>query len=335
MTVSENSRPLTALRAASAGLNFRAVAPVLLVVLTLALIAIGQFLSPGFATSDNILQLLKLASYLGLAAIGQTVVMLTGGIDLSIAWVLTASAVVFTGLCNGQDANIPLAAAAAISVGLVVGAINGFGVVKLRISPIVMTLAMNNIMLGATLIYTGGTPSGAPSPLVRSLATDNIGPIPAMVVVWVLLAIATVVAIRYTRGGRMLLGVGENPRVSYLTGIRNDWVIMAAYVVCGVSASVTGILFAAYSGSSFLGMGDQFVLPTVAAVVLGGTSMFGGRGGYGGTFAAVVFTTFLTTVLVMGNISQGVRNIVFGVVVLAAILAQRLLTRRDDRVEGG
>ena len=96
-------------------------------------------------------------------------------------------------------------------------------------------------------------------------------------------------------------------------------------------SSATGILFAAFSGASFLGMGDQFVLPTIAAVVLGGTSMFGGRGGYGGTMAAVVFTTILTTVLVIGNIPQGVRNIVFGVAVLAAIMSQRFLTRRDER----
>jgi ribose transport system permease protein len=331
MTATGETRSDAARRASPPVWNIRAVAPAMLVVLSLALIGVGQLLAPGFATADNILQLLKLASYLGLAAIGQTVVMLTGGIDLSIAWVLTASAVVFTGICQGQDANILPAAAASISVGLVVGAINGFGVVKLRISPIVMTLAMNNIMLGATLIYTGGTPSGAPSPATRALATGSVGPVPAMVLVWAAVSVAVIVAIRYTRGGRMLLGVGESPRVSYLTGIRNDWVIMAAYVICGVTASITGILFAAFSGSSFLGMGDQFVLPTVAAVVLGGTSMFGGRGGYGGTAAAVVFTTFLTTVLVMGNISQGVRNIVFGAVVLAAILAQRLLTRREDR----
>jgi ribose transport system permease protein len=152
-----------------------------------------------------------------------------------------------------------------------------------------------------------------------------------MIILWCVLAVIAVVAVRYTRGGRMLLGVGENPRVSYLTGIRNDWVIIAAYVACGFTTAVTGILFAAFSGASFLGMGDQFVLPTVAAVVLGGTSMFGGRGGYGGTMAAVFFTTILSTVLVIGNISQGVRNIVFGAAVLAAILAQRFLTRRDDR----
>jgi len=331
MTVSEPSRRSKAIRAASSGRALRGVAPALLIIFTLMLMFVADRMAPGFAAAANILQLLKLASFLGLAAIGQTVVMLTGGIDLSIAWVLTASAVVFTGICDGQDANIIPAAAAAIGVGLVTGFFNGFGVVKLRISPIVMTLATNNIMLGGTLIYTGGTPSGSSSPLVRALATGDVGSVPAMVVLWCLLALLTVVAVRYTRWGRMLLGVGENPRVSHLTGIHNDRVIIAAYIVCGATTSITGILFAAFSGASFLGMGDQFVLPTVAAVVLGGTSMFGGRGGYGGTMAAVFFTTILTTVLVIGNIPQGVRNIVFGLAVLAAMLAQRFLSRREDR----
>ena len=322
---------MTAPPSGSPGRGLRAVMPLLLVVLSFVLIFVGDRLAPGFATSANILQLLKLASFLGLVAIGQTIVMLTGGIDLSIAWVLTASAVVFTAICDGHDANIIPAAAAAISVGVITGFFNGFGVVKLRISPIVMTLAMNNIMLGATLIYTGGTPSGSASPLVRGLATGNVGFVPAMVILWCLLAIIVVVVIRYTSGGRMLLGVGENPRVSYLTGIRNDRVIIAAYVACGLTTSIGGILFSAFSGTSFLGMGDQFVLPTVAAVVLGGTSMFGGRGGYGGTMAAVFFTTILTTVLVIGNIPQGVRSIVFGLAVLAAILAQRLLRAAATR----
>jgi ribose transport system permease protein len=331
LTVSEERSPMDVLRPAAGGRRLRAAAPALLIVFSLLLVFVGERLAPGFATVANMLQLAKLASFLGLAAIGQTIVMLTGGIDLSIAWVLTASAVVFTGVCDGQDANIAPAAMAAISVGLVAGLLNGFGIVKMRISPIVMTLAMNNIMLGATLIYTGGTPSGSSSPLVRALATGNIGSVPAMVILWCLLAVVAIMAIRGTKGGRMLLGVGESPRVSYLTGIPNDRVIISAYVACGLTTSITGILFAAFSGASFLGMGDQFVLPTVAAVVLGGTSMFGGRGGYGGTMVAVLFTTILTTVLVIGAIPQGVRNIVFGVAVLAAISAQRFLTRRDDR----
>lgn len=101
-------------------------------------------------------------------------------------------------------------------------------------------------------------------------------------------------------------------------------------MICGVTASIAGILFAAFSGASFLGMGDQFMLPAIAAVVLGGTSMFGGRGGYGGTVAAVIFTTMLSTILIMANISAGARSIVFGVAVLAAIIAQSLLRKESN-----
>jgi ribose transport system permease protein len=308
----------------------RAAVPVLLLAFTLILIVLAERMAPGFASAENMLQLLKLASFLGLVALGQTVVMLVGGIDLSIAWVLTGSAVVFTRVCAGQDANMLPAALAAIAVGLVTGFINGFGIVKLRIAPIVMTLAMNNIMLGATLVYTGGTPSGANSPFIRTLATGAIGGVPWMVLVWAAVAVLAIVAIKCSRWGRRLLAVGENPRVSFLSGIGNDGVVISAYVICSIAASVTGILFAAFSGASFLGMGDQFLLPSVAAVVLGGTSMFGGRGGYGGTVAAVFFTTILSTVLVIANISAGVRSIIFGFAVLAAIIAQRLL-RGDER----
>lgn len=311
------------------GLALRLAVPSLLIVLSIALVIAAEWMSPGFASANNILQLLKLASFLGIVALGQTVVMLVGGIDLSIAWVLTGSAVLFTALCAGQDANTLPAALAAIAVGLVAGFVNGFGVVKLRIAPIVMTLAMNNIMLGVTLVYTGGTPSGGNSPFIRSFATGAFFGVPWMVIVWVLVAIVAVVAIRYSGWGRRLLAVGENARVSYLSGIANDGVVIGAYVICGITASIAGILFAAFSGASFLGMGDQFMLPAIAAVVLGGTSMFGGRGGYGGTMAAVIFTTMLSTVLVMANISAGVRSIVFGVAVLAAIIAQRFL--KSDR----
>lgn len=308
-----------------------ATVPLFLLALTIALLLLGQILAPGFISANNILQLLKIASFLGLVALGQTLVMLVGGIDLSVAWTLTGSALVFTAACAGQDANSPIAVAAALAVGLVVGLVNGIGIVKLKISPIVMTLAMNNIMLGATLVYSGGTPSGAVSPFVRALATGGAGGVPYMLIVWGIVGTLAIVAIRYSRWGRRLLAVGENPRVAHLNGIANDRVVIGAYVICAVTASATGVLFAAFSGSSFLGMGDQFVLPAIAAVVLGGTSMFGGRGGYGGTFAAVIFTTILSTVLVIGNISAGVRSIIFGVAILAALIAQRLFTRGQDR----
>lgn len=328
MTDSDIQVPPNTLRAPR--VVIRVAVPALLLGLTIILIAIAEHMAPGFASSNNILQLLKLASFLGLVALGQTIVMLVGGIDLSIAWVLTGSAVVFTRICDGQDANMLPAAVAAIAVGLVTGLINGFGIVKLRIAPIVMTLAMNNIMLGATLVYTGGTPSGANSPFIRALATGAVGGVPWMVLVWAAVTFIAIIAINYSRWGRRLLAVGENQRASLLSGIGNDGLVISAYVICSVAAATTGVLFAAFSGASFLGMGDQFLLPSVAAVVLGGTSMFGGRGGYGGTVAAVFFTTILSTVLVIADISVGVRSIIFGFAVLAAIIAQRLL-RGDER----
>ncbi len=158
----------------------------LLLVLTLVLLALGERLAPGFASANNILQLLKLASFLGLVALGQTIVMLVGGIDLSDR--LGAHRLgrgLHRASAPGRTPTSLPAAVAALAVGLVVGLVNGFGVVKLRISPIVMTLAMNNIMLGATLVYTGGTPSGGSQPAgPRARQPAAIGGVPWMVLVW-------------------------------------------------------------------------------------------------------------------------------------------------------
>ena len=320
MTASERADPAVATRSFSFTRGINIAAPILLVALSFVLVGVGERFAPGFATIDNLLQLLKLSSFLGVAAIGQTLVMLTGGIDLSIAWVLTGSAAVFTSICDGKDANILPAAAAALSVGLATGLINGVGIVKLRISPIVMTLAMNNIMLGATLIYTGGTPRGSSRPagsqprhrLNRARAGHGHSV--------VCLGAITIVAIQIHARRPPAAQRRREPARQLSQRHRQRRVIIGAYMLCGLTTSVAGILFAAFSGPTFLGMGDQFVLPTIAAVVLGGTSMFGGRGGYGGTMAAVFFTTILSTVLVIGNISPGVRSIVFGAAVLIAII---------------
>jgi ribose transport system permease protein len=304
--------------------------PLILCVLSVALVVIGNVLAPGFASPESLLQLLKLSALTGIVALGQTLVILTGGLDLSVAWTLTASAVVFTGIAQGRNADLPLALVVSLGLGAVVGLINGVGVARIRISPIVMTLAMNNIMQGATLVYTNGTPSGGVPDIMRTVATGSLGPLPIMLIVWTILTIATIFVLRTTRAGRVLLAVGENPRVSWLSGINNTVVVAAAYTLSGVAAALAGILFASFSSQAFLGMGDQFVLPSIAAVVLGGTSILGGRGGYGGTVVGVIFITLLTTVLIIENLSPGIRNIVFGVVVLAALFSYRFVRGGGD-----
>ncbi len=306
--------------------------PLMLSLFAVALVVIGEVLSPGFASLNNMLQLAKLASFMGIVAIGQTLVILTGGIDLSVAWTLTGAAFAFTTIDQGDAARIPEALVGALAVGVVTGLLNGFGVARLRIAPIVMTLAMNSIMQGLTLVATSGSPLGVPD-LVRNIAVGSIGPVPSMVVLWAVLAVVVVVAINRTGWGRRLLSVGESPAVSALSGIDNAAVVTAAYVVSGVCAALAGVLFAGFSNTSFLGMGDQFVLPTIAAVVLGGTSILGGRGGYGGTVAGVVFITLLSTDLLIENMSAGVRDIVFAVVVIAAILSQKIIAPAAARDE--
>jgi len=193
-----------------------------------------------------------------------------------------------------------------------------------------MTLGMNSVMQGVTMIYSQGTPSGTVTDSIKAIATGWVGPIPVIVLVWIGLALVVSIGLHATRGGRYLYAVGENPTVSRLSGIDNDRVLIAAYTLCGLSAGVTGVLFTGFSTMSFLGMGDQFVLPAIAAVVLGGTSIFGGRGSYLGSFLAAIFLTLLTTVLTIVNIPVGYRSIIYGLVIIGAILLYRVYARERE-----
>lgn len=309
-------RALPALRA-------ELVAPLTSLIIIALMFAACDALAPGFVTLPNVMRLWQLAGFLGIVAIGETLVILTGGIDLSIAWVMTGAGCVFTKVTEGHGAVLALGLAAALAVGLVAGLVNGIGIAKFRISPIVMTLGMNNIMQGLTLLYTNGTPTGGTPPLVKLAATGYAGPIPVLVIFWAALSAIVIATLGLTRGGRRLYGVGESPLVSFLSGVRNDRVVIVTYTLSGLAAALTGLLYAGFSGASFLGMGDQFVLPSIAAVVLGGTSIFGGSGGYGGTIIGAFFLTVLTTMLAIVNLSAGVRDIVYGLVIIAALLLHR------------
>jgi ribose transport system permease protein len=306
-----------------------ALAPLTIIGGIAVLLIAGGFLAPGFLALSNILLLFSLSAYLGIAAIGETVVIFTGGIDLSIAWTITGASIVFTGVTQG-DAHLLAGLAAALAVGIGAGVANGVGVAKLKISPIVMTLGMNNVMQGLTLIYSQGTPSGSAPDSVKWIATGWIGPAPVVVLVWIGLGVIVSFGLHATRGGRYLYGVGESPVVSRLSGVDNDWVIIAAYAISGLSAAVTGVLFTGFSTMAFLGMGDQFVLPAIGAVVLGGASIYGGGGTYAGTFVGAVFLTVLTTVLTIVNISIGYRNIIYGLVIIAAVLLYRAYARERE-----
>ncbi len=306
-----------------------ALAPLGTLFVVVLLLLTGQALAPGFISVPNVMQMMALSAFLGIVAFGETVVILTGGIDLSVAWVVTGAGVVFTSLAAGTNAHLAPALAAALGVGLVAGLANGVGIARFGISPIVMTLGMNNVVQGFALLYTQGTPTGRAAPAINTIATGRIGEVPVILIFWIVLAILVIAGLRFTSGGRRLYGVGENPLASQICGVRGDRVTIIAYAISGLAAALTGVLFAGFSGASFLGMGDQFLLPSIAAVVLGGTSILGGSGGYAGTIAGALFLTVLSTVLSIGNISAGAREIVNGAVIIAAILLHKL-ARADD-----
>lgn len=277
---------------------------------------------PGFVSPGNLRNQLVLASFLGVAAAGQTILILTGGIDLSLAWNLNFAAVLMTQIAKGDlsNWNIAWAITAALLAATAVGLINGLGVAFLRIPPLVMTLGMNAVLLGLTLVYTNGTPQGTAPDFVISLATDRILGIPWALILWAAISAAIIFLLKRTVIGRALYAIGNNPRAAFLSGLPVRLVLVISYTLAGFLAGITGLLLTGYSNQSFLRMGDAYVLPSIAAVVIGGTSILGGSGGYTGTIFGAIIVTLLQSVLSIEGRSQADQQILFGAIVLAMLL---------------
>ncbi|HEY7035266.1 MAG TPA: ABC transporter permease [Thermomicrobiales bacterium] len=272
----------------------------------------------GFLSFGNLRNQLVLSSFLGIAAAGQTLLILTGGIDLSLAWNLNFSAILMTQLTKNDISagHVTLAIGAALLSSCIVGFINGLGVAFLRIPSLVMTLGMNAVLLGLTLYYTKGTPQGTAPNVIIQLATGRIAGIPWAVILWAVVSAILIFVLRRTTFGRRLYAIGNNRQASYLSGVPVRAVLVASYTAAGFFAGLTGLLLTGYSNQSFLRMGDPYVLPSIAAVVVGGTSILGGSGGYVGTIAGAIIITLLQDILSIENRSQADQQILFGLVVL-------------------
>jgi ribose transport system permease protein len=286
--------------------------PYLLILLLLAAAAIR---APGFVSVSNLSQQLVLSSYLGVIAGGETLVILTGGIDLSIAWNLNLTAILLTQLSD----QMPVAAATAVALGSAafVGLINGLGVAYVRIPSLVMTLGMNAVLAGVTLVYTNGSPQGEAPSFARELAVGRVvGDLPWALIFWALFSAALIFLLRRTVYGKRLYAIGNNPRAAYLSGVPVRWVLVLTYTLCGLCAGIGGVMLTGYSQQSYLGMGDLYVLPAIAAVVVGGTSILGGSGGYAGTIAGAITIVLLQNVLQIVGIQPAGQQILYGLIIL-------------------
>jgi ribose transport system permease protein len=267
--------------------------------------------------------LIVLASFMAILALGQGAVILTGGLDLSIPWTIGLCGILLTGLVAGADAALLYALPLVLAIGALIGLVNGLGIVVLGLSPIVMTLATNGILQGLALVYSGGTPAGFASPSLRWFMTGSLlGLTP---VVWLMLAFvpAAVLLLGRTPFGRRVYAIGNSQRVAELSGIKVGRTLLGVYALSGFCAALVGVLLAGFSGQASLGMGDDYLLPSIAVVVVGGALITGGRGHYLGILGGVLLLTALQTLLAGTTLPYATRAILFGLVVLAAVIALR------------
>lgn len=287
--------------------------------LILVLLIVSGIRQPGFLSINNLRQQLVLATFLGTVAAGQTLVILTGGIDLSVAWNLNFAAILFTQTINGREDAGPImwGTALALLASTGVGVVSGLGIAILRIPSLVMTLGINTVMLGAALVYTNGSPQGLAPDFARKLATGRIGgQVPWAILFWTGLAAVVIGLLSYSVFGRRIYAIGNNRRAAYLSGTPVRLTLVLVYAFSGLTAGLAGILLAGYSSNTYLGMGDEYVLQSIAAVVIGGTSILGGSGGYGGTIAGAIMIVLLQNSLQVAGIRPAGQQILYGVIIL-------------------
>lgn len=295
------------------------------IVAAIVLFLIGEAVHPGFLGLASVETILVIASFVGLVAAGQCFVILIGGIDLSVPWVLNAGAIVLATTSMGLDARAPLAVAATLGLGIAVGAVNGAGVAWFGIPAVVMTLAMNGIIEGLVLGFTGGFTCAACSayapPVVQSLAHGALLGVPDALWLWVVVIVLVSAVLSITRFGRATYALGNNPRAAVLAGVDARGLTIMLYAASGFFAALAGIMLVGFGGQASLGMGDPYLFTSIAAVVIGGVNILGGRGHYLGVAAGAVSLTVLVSVLLALNMPDYVRSIAYGVVILALLLA--------------
>jgi ribose transport system permease protein len=291
-------------------------------VLAVAIYGVAVWISPSYADMRQLGTLLVLAAMLGIVSIGQTLVMLIGGIDLSVSAVITFVNLVVAATVAGNDGRIWLAVLLALASGLLVGVVNGVLIHVLRLPDIIMTLASFTILTGVALLYSGGSPKGSGSPLLGKLANGRLWHfLPYSMILWVVLSAIVIFALRRTAPGRRVYAVGLNRTASRYAGVRVGWTVIGLYAASGVCAAIVGVLITGYTGSSYFGSGDDYQLQSVAAVVVGGTSIYGGRGGYGGTIAGALILVFSESILRIIDIADAGRRIAYGVLILVLLIS--------------
>lgn len=286
-------------------------------IVLMVLIAVTGMVEPNYLSFAGLRNSALFAVPIGIMAAGQTMLMLTGGIDLSIAMIATGAAYVAADQSPNSSA---VAILGALAVGLLAGAANGVGVGIFKVNPLIMTLAMAAILLGlftswAQTIFFGSTTM---SDFIRKLGGGSIlgGRLPWAVVIWAVVSVLIVYLLRRTGFGRNLYAIGDNPIATRLSGTRSWQVLIVVYILAGLCGAIAGILLGGRVGAVDLQLAGTFLLPSVAAAVIGGTSIFGGVGTYTGTILGALILGVLQSLLTFVNAGTAVQQMMYGLIII-------------------
>ena len=294
------------------------------VIAIIGLLILGGIVTKGFLSMNNLSSILMTASILTMASIGQAAAIISGdsGLDMSIGAIMSLTAL-FGPMVAVENAGLSMIIMVVVSIGIgaIIGLLNGIGIQILKIVPLVMTLIMSTVVNGFAIMVTKGQPSVSVPKVLQGISKTLFGPFRILpVTVIVILVLLEVFFLRKSKYGRSLFLTGCNRRAARLCGLNSKWIVILAYTVCGACAGLAGLMLVGYAGTAQMSMADSYTMLSVAAVVIGGTKLAGGKGSFiGGALGACVLT-LITTILQALNMAAGLRSLIQGIILIAVLM---------------
>lgn len=288
----------------------------------------ASLLTRGFGAYGHLRYLLELAAVIGLVAAGQTLVVIGGGIDLAVGAVITVTAILLPLLSVSWDPTGLVGVAATLLVAAGIGFLNGLGIAALRVHPLIMTLAMATLLQGLLVIVAGGSAITVRNPVVEWLGSARPAGVPVGILLWLAVSAGVLVLLHRTAAGARIFALGTSPLAARLSGVDIGRTTVLLYTLSGLMAGIAGVLVLGMNRQGYVGIGDPYLLTSIAAVVLGGTSILGGRGTYAGTIPGAILLVTITALITVVNASPGWRSILFGGLILGLLLLSGREARR-------
>ncbi len=298
----------------------------------LAVLAVLVFVITGvnFFSPGNLRVISRLVAILGVAALGQTTVIISGGLDLSVGPIITTANTLVATIGARGGAFIPLGVGVALLFGAGIGLVNGIMITKRRVPPFIATLGVAIMIEGGRQMVTQGTPAGAVPESIKVMGTGLTLGVPNLL--WLFLVVLVLFYVLFHRSvyGRKLYAVGVNETVGRYVGLRTDWVVIRAYMICGISVALAGVMLAGYTGMADQHVGDGYDLDTIAAAVIGGAAIGGGSGSAFGTVGGVLIMLLLTNLMLLMRFPQQSQMLIKGFVLVLALWLDMLGRRTRD-----